>query len=144
MRRLILAALLAGLASGPVAAAEPAEGLWLVQDKDAKVRVGPCRDNAERLCGEIVWLQTPRDEHGAPKHDEHNKDPALRGRPILGLAIIRDFHAAGSGRWEGGKIYDPRSGKTYASKLQVEPDGTLRVDGCVLSFCKRQTWTRAQ
>jgi uncharacterized protein (DUF2147 family) len=56
--------------------------------------------------------------------------------------MIRDFSAAGPGRWEGGRIYDPKAGKTYASKIRVAPDGTLRVDGCVLMICKSQTWTR--
>ena len=144
MRRLILAAVLLSLAAGPALAADPAEGVWLVKKKDAKVRVAPCRDDAGLLCGEIVWLRDPQDpDDGKPKRDTHNPDPALRQRPLLGLAIIRDFHAAGPGRWKDGTIYDPHTGKTYASKMQVAPDGALRVDGCVLMFCQAQTWTPA-
>jgi uncharacterized protein (DUF2147 family) len=144
MRHLTLAAVLLSLAAGPAPAADPAEGLWLVKKKDAKVRVAPCRDHADLLCGEVVWLKDPQDpDGGSPKHDRHNPDPALRQRPILGLAIVRDFHAAGPGRWEGGKIYDPHTGKTYDSKLQAAPDGTLTVDGCVMMFCQSQTWTPA-
>jgi uncharacterized protein (DUF2147 family) len=142
---MILTTVLLSLAAGPTLSAEPAktgsaQGLWLVQDKDAKVRIGPCRERADRLCGEIVAVMPkPGDDADT---DTHNPDPALRRRPILGLLIIRDFEPAGPGRWEGGKIYDPHSGKTYASKMRLTPDGALRVDGCVLVFCQTQAWTR--
>ena len=138
MRSLIFAAAL-GLAATPSLAAGGAEGVWLVQDQTAKVRIGPCGARPEQLCGEIVWTH-PRPGEEAAKTDVHNPDPKLRERPILGLPLIRDFHAAGPGRWEGGKIYDPRSGKTYNSKMALEPDGTLKVDGCIAIFCKSQTW----
>jgi uncharacterized protein (DUF2147 family) len=146
MRRLILAATLLSLAAGRTLAADSArtgsaQGLWLVQDKDAKVRIGSCRDRPDRLCGEIVAVM-PKPGDDAADTDTHNPDPALRHRPILGLQIIRDFRPAGPGRWEDGKIYDPHSGKTYASKMRLAPDGALRVDGCVLMFCQSQAWVR--
>ena len=142
MLLLILAAA-ASLTAAPALAADPAEGVWLVQEKDAKVRIAPCPGHADRLCGEIVWLKAPLDEAGQPKRDRHNSEAKLRERPILGLTMIWDFHAAAPGRWEGGKIYDPHSGKTYSSKMRVTPEGALKVDGCVLMLCKTQTWTRA-
>lgn len=143
MRRLMLAAVALAFAAGPALAADPADGVWLVQAKDAKVRIGPCPGKPAQLCGDVIWLKTPNTPEGQPKHDEHNPDPKLRDRPIIGLMMIRDFHSVGSGRWEGGKIYDPHSGKTYNSKLRAAPDGTLKVDGCVMMFCQTQTWTRA-
>jgi uncharacterized protein (DUF2147 family) len=141
MRLLILAAAL-GLASGPALAAETAEGVWLVQDQTAKVRIGPCAGRADELCGDIVWLKAPKDEEGQLKRDDHNPDPKLKARPIMGLQLIRDFQPAGSGKWEGGKIYDPRSGKTYKSKMQLKGGGELEVDGCIAMFCQAQTWRR--
>lgn len=143
MRRLTLTALALGLAAGPALAADPAEGVWLTQAKDAKVRIAPCPAKAGQLCGEVVWLRVPNTPEGQPKHDEHNPDARLRGRPIIGLSMIRDFRPAGAGRWDGGTIYDPHSGKTYKSKMRVAADGTLKVDGCVMMFCQTQTWTRA-
>jgi uncharacterized protein (DUF2147 family) len=143
MRRPMLAALAFGLAAGPALAADPAEGIWLVQSKDAKVRIGPCPGHADQLCGEIAWIQSPRAEDGRPKSDENNPDPKLRKRAIVGMTLIRDFRSTGPGRWEGGRIYDPHSGKTYASKLRASEDGTLKVDGCVMMFCQTQVWTKA-
>jgi uncharacterized protein (DUF2147 family) len=139
MRSLIPALAVAAFAA-PAFAADPAEGLWLVQSGSAKVRIGPCAGRADRLCGAIAWVRDPKQ---AVAHDERNPDPALRARPIMGLLMIRDFKAAGSGRWTGGKIYDPETGKTYDSKLKVERDGTLKVEGCILMICKAQTWRRS-
>jgi uncharacterized protein (DUF2147 family) len=131
------------LAAPGARAAGPAEGVWLTQAADAKVRIGPCPAAPAKLCGAIVWLKAPRDETGQLKHDAHNPDPTQRARPLIGLAMIRDFEAAGAGRWDGGKIYDPRSGKTYASKIQISADGRLKVAGCVAIVCKTQIWTRS-
>jgi uncharacterized protein (DUF2147 family) len=124
-------------------AQDPAEGVWLVQGGDAKVRIGACAGAPAQLCGVIVWMDAPRDEQGQPKHDAHNPDPALRGRPLLGLQMISGFHATGPGQWEGGRIYDPHNGTSYDSKLRVAEDGRLKVSGCVSFLCKTQTWTRS-
>jgi uncharacterized protein (DUF2147 family) len=141
MRLLILAAALS-LAAAPALAADTVEGVWLVQDQSAKVRIAPCPGRAEQLCGDIVWLRAPLDEAGQPKRDVHNPDAKLKARPLMGLTMIRDFRAAGPGHWDGGKIYDPRSGKIYNSKMQLKPAGELRVDGCIAMFCQGQTWRR--
>ncbi|ACG79263.1 conserved hypothetical protein [Phenylobacterium zucineum HLK1] len=124
------------LAGAPALAAGPVEGEWLTQAGTAKVRIGPCPARTDRLCGQVSWLKQP------DVKDTANPDPALRGRPVLGLTMIRDFKADGPGRWKGGKIYDPQSGKTYDSRLRLNPDGTLRVEGCVLMVCQGQTWRK--
>jgi uncharacterized protein (DUF2147 family) len=142
-RTVVITAAVLSLTAGAALAADPAEGVWLVQDKDARVRIGPCPGQAGQLCGEIVWLRAPTSADGQPKTDARNPDAALRDRPLIGLTMIRGFRPAGPGRWEGGKIYDPKSGKTYASKLRATQDGKLKVDGCVLMICKTQTWTQA-
>lgn len=121
-------------------AADPVQGTWLTPNGAAKVKVAPCGGS---MCGTVVWLKAPLDKAGKPVTDAANPDPNLRARPVVGLTLIRDFKAASAGRWTGGKIYDPKSGKTYASKLSANPDGTLKVEGCVAVVCQAQTWTRA-
>ncbi|TAJ72363.1 MAG: DUF2147 domain-containing protein [Phenylobacterium sp.] len=138
MRALILAAGLA-LAAAPALAADPVEGEWLTQSGTAKVRIGPCPGKADRMCGAISWLKNPADSKAL---DSNNPDPKLKTRTILGLPMIRDFKQAAPGRWTGGKIYDPNSGKTYDSKIAVGANGTLKVEGCVLMICQAQTWRR--
>ncbi|HEY3697610.1 DUF2147 domain-containing protein [Phenylobacterium sp.] len=138
----LVAALAAG-ALGEAQAAARIEGDWLAAGGDAKVRIGPCPAAPDRLCGAVVWLREPLDDDGTPRRDEKNPAPALRSRPVIGLNLIRDFRPSGPGRWTGGRIYDPRDGRTYDARLALKPDGTLKVDGCVLMFCRAQTWRRA-
>ena len=95
------------------------------------------------MCGTIVWLKNPHDKAGQPLKDANNPGAGLRGRPLIGLAMIRDFKPAGPGKWTGGKIYDPSAGKTYGSKMSLNGDGTLKVEGCVAVVCQAQTWKRA-
>src|SRR5688500_9344236 len=127
MRSLLLAVAVTAMAF-PAHAADPVEGEWLVQSGSAKVRIGPCAGRADRMCGLIFWVRDPKE---AAAKDANNPDPKLRTRPIMGLPLIRDFKAAGPGRWTGGKIYDPNNGKTYDSKLSLNRDGTLKVEGCI-------------
>jgi len=142
MRPLLLAAIAALAVAAPALAADPVEGDWLVQNHEARIRIGPCPTLPEDLCGVIDWLRAPTDAAGAPKRDVHNPNPALRSRPLMGLTLIWDFRRDAAGRWGEGKIYDPKSGKTYDSKLDLNSDGTLKVSGCVLMFCQTQTWKR--
>lgn len=136
MRPVLLAALFS-LAAAPALAADPVEGEWLTQSGSAKVKIGPCASNAQRMCGTVVWLKN------AGAKDSKNPDAKLRDRPILGMNLIRDFKPSAPGKWTGGKIYDPESGKTYDSKISANANGTLKVEGCVLVVCQAQTWKRS-
>jgi uncharacterized protein (DUF2147 family) len=95
------------------------------------------------MCGTVVWLKAPLDKAGRPVTDALNPDPSLRTRPVVGLQLIGDFKAERPGRWTGGRIYDPQTGRSYASKISLNPDGTLKVEGCVAVVCQAQTWKRA-
>lgn len=125
------------LAAAPAFAADPVEGDWLTQDKGGKVHIAACPGRADRLCGTTSWVKDP-----SKVLDAKNPNAALRSKPLLGQQVMRDFKPAGPGRWTGGKIYDPKTGKTYNSKLTAAANGTLKVEGCVLMVCQAQTWTR--
>src|SRR5206468_8598124 len=136
--RLLFAALPLLVLSGAAAAAAPAvQGLWLTDDHKGLVRIGPC---GASLCGTIAKVA---DTSGtAPTTDIHNPDARLRSRPILGLPVLSGFVDAGS-YWKG-RAYDPKSGKSYRSTLELNPDGSLKVSGCILFICESQRWTRAR
>ena len=121
----------------PAQAAVPVTGLWLTTEKDSIVEIAPC---GPALCGKIMRILKPS-PNGPPK-DTNNPDPALRGRPIQGLAILTGFNDAGK-NWQG-TAYDPRAGKSYRSYLTLLRDGTLEVKGCVGPFCRTKSWTRAR
>lgn len=66
---------------------------------------------------------------GAPRRDSRNPDPSLQHRPILGLELLIGYAWSGE-RWEG-EIYDPESGKTYKSYMEVNDDGLLAMRGYI-------------
>jgi uncharacterized protein (DUF2147 family) len=139
MRTLIAAAVLS-LAATPALAADPVEGDWLVQGGGAKVRIARCAGKPDRMCGVFTWLKS--EKPGQPLLDAKNPNPQLRSQRLVGSTFIRDFRRVSEGRWTGGKIYSPEEGKTYDSKIRINPDGTLKLEGCVLVVCQAQTWRR--
>lgn len=143
MRFAALALATAMLAAGPAFAADPAEGDWMIDDS-ARVHVAPCPEHADRLCGTLAWLKDPYDNNGGPSRDTKNPNPALRNRTMLGLPFIYDLKRVDTGRWTGGKVYDPDSGRTYSAKMHTHADGTLKFEGCVMVFCGARTWHRPQ
>ena len=124
--------------SAPAFADAPVEGRWVTEDKDAIVEIKPCGSS---ICGRIVkFLKRPPTEN--PK-DTKNPEVSLRNRPIMGLAVLSGFRPDDDDGQYKGKIYDPKSGKTYKSYLSKRRNGTLKVQGCVSVFCKTQTWRPA-
>lgn len=119
-------------------AAENVTGRWMTEDKSAVISIAPC---GIQMCGTIAQLlvNTP----GMPRTDVNNPDPALRSRPLEGLRIISGLSRNGV-RWEGGRIYDPLTGKSYKSYLQLTEGGVLKVAGCLAFICRAQRWTRAR
>ena len=66
---------------------------------------------------------------GAPRRDDLNPDESLRDRRMIGVNLLSDYTFDGN-RWQG-RIYDPESGKTYASNMQVGRDGNLKMRGYI-------------
>lgn len=126
-------------AAAPALAADPVAGEWLTPDGGSKVRIAACPGKPELMCGVVSWLSAAH----AKDLDTRNPDAALRKRPILGVSTLSGFKQAAPGKWAGGKLYDPASGKTYKGKISADPNGALKVEGCVLIVCQTQTWKRA-
>ncbi|MDK4680543.1 DUF2147 domain-containing protein [Kingella negevensis] len=78
----------------------------------------------------------------------NNVCPACSGnRPLVGLTVVTGLKAASETEFKDGKIYDPKSGKTYQSKATLSADGnTLKVRGFIgiSALGRTQTWTRVQ
>lgn len=136
MRAFLPLLVLGMAASAAHAAPAPVAGRWLTAEGKAIVEIAPC---GAQVCGRIARVLKPRP--GGPAVDANNPDASLRNRPIEGLTILSGFAPAGD-RWKG-RIYDPESGRTYRSELNVE-GGTLKVKGCWGPFCRTQDWTRAR
>ena len=113
-------------------------GIWVTEAGDAHVKIEDCGDGTP--CGRLVWFQSNK---GMTELDIYNPDYDLRGQPLLGTQIVWDFESKGD-KWKSGKIYDAGKGKIYKSKLSLNPDGSLKVRGCVGPICDGQNWTRLQ
>lgn len=139
--------------AAPLPAAADADailGFWQTQPTDKGYAHVEISSQDGRYEGRIVWLSEPDfppgdPEAGQPKADRLNPDRELRGRPIIGLALMRGFRYA-DGVWKGGRIYDPESGKTYKSSVKLAGDGSLRVRGYIgISLLGRtEVWVRAR
>ena len=128
--------LLALATPGAAFAAAPVTGRWITDDGKAIVTIGHC---GKTVCGRISRILAPTPD--GPPVDANNPDPKLRARPIQGLQVLSGFTADGDS-WKG-RIYSPEEGKTYRSVMRRSGPDTIKVKGCVLFFCKTQTWKRA-
>jgi uncharacterized protein (DUF2147 family) len=122
-------------------------GTWFNAEKDAKIDIYKVtyKNASYKYSGKVTWLKVPNDENDKPKTDKENPDPKLKTRPRLGLIVLTDLGFKGENKYEKGKIYDPKNGKTYS--CQAELDGKiLKLRGYIgVSLIGRTSeWTRAQ
>jgi len=136
---LVAVAMMFALTS-PVAALQSILGVWLTEERESRIEFVEC---GSALCGQIIWLQRERDEHGQPYRDVNNPNAALRDRPILGLTIFQNLVPDEESTGWRGTVYNPQDGDTYETIVFALPDGRLEVKGCVLSgfICNSEYWT---
>jgi uncharacterized protein (DUF2147 family) len=128
--------------SAVVAQASPIDGLWLIAEKNAHIRIGEFHG---AVCGRIVWVKDSLDTSGRLRRDRKNPDPGLRDRVMRDLVIVKDLAptSADGAHWKA-KVYDPRSGHTYSANLTLESPSQLKLRGYVgFSLFGRTTrWSR--
>lgn len=132
----ILPILAVGL-SMQVEAAEPGDevvGLW--NTGGSLLKIARTKDGGLEAVvlvlhpSEAVYVEgEPNGPVGAPRRDDLNPDPELRGRLLVGMDLLSGYVFDGK-KWEG-DIYDPESGKTYSSNMRVGKDGILKMRGYV-------------
>ena len=124
-------------------AAEPVAGRWVTAEQDGVILVAPCAGSGSKgaVCGTIERFLVPPPE-GEGQRDINNPDARLRTRKLLGLPILTGFVADGD-LWRG-RIYDPKSGKTYRSVIRRKGPNVLEVKGCIGPFCQTQIWRKAR
>ena len=139
MKKLILSILLASTFTiqQVQTAEESIVGYWLASDSIFEIK--NC-DGA--LCGEIVQIFVAEGVDPKSILDNNNMDPELQSRPLIGINVLEGFYGEFNSKntLKGGRIYNPRDGKTYKSKLHRLDNGNLRVEGCVLFFCGGDEW----
>lgn len=125
--------------SALTAAASP-YGLWLTQKQGVIVDVYACGSD---LCGRTVWLKKMTFKDGRDRLDRKNPDAALRARHWCGIEVITGVKAVSATEWEGGDIYDPKTGETFSFDMKQRGD-KMKVRGYlgVKLLGKSETWTR--
>ena len=117
-----------------VSYAQSVIGKWVTEGGDSQIEI---YQNGDKLDGKIVWL-----EKGDGQLDVHNPDKSMQSRKLVGTNILTGLTKKGD-KWEGGKIYNPRNGKTYKCSIWLEGNN-LKVRGYVAMFYETQTWTKSE
>ena len=112
--------------------AQSVVGKWVTEGGDSQVEI---YQNGDKLNGKIVWLKK-----GDGQLDVHNPDKKLQSRKLVGVNILTGLTKKGD-KWEGGKIYNPKNGKTYKCSIWLDGNN-LKVRGYLAMFYETQTWTR--
>jgi len=107
-------------------------GKWYTEAGDAQVEIYKAGD---KLNGKIIWLSK-----GPETKDTHNPDKKLQERKLMGVNILSGL-AKGKDKWEGGKIYNPKNGKSYKCTMWMEGE-SLKVRGYIGPFYETQTWSK--
>ena len=136
-RCVVAAAAFAALPTA-ASAAEPISGRWVTEEGDAIITIGKC---GQTTCGRISTFLVPPPD-GPDQRDIYNPDPAKKKRRLMGLPILTSF-AEEESLWRG-RIYDPKSGKSYRSVVRRKGPGAIEVKGCISFFCQTQIWKKAK
>jgi len=119
---------------------QSAVGTWkTIDDEDGKVKSHvEIFEQSGKLYGKIIKLINP--ESTICTECKGNK----KNQPIEGMEIMWALEKDSNTKWEGGKILDPKSGKVYKCKIELEDASTLNVRGFIgFSLLGRtQTWYR--
>ncbi len=142
MKNLIL--LIAFALVGNLAISQTCAGKWTTIDdgtgkKKSTVDLYKYKD---QLYGKITFLYPREGRPENPVCDKCTDD--RKGQPLVGLQIVRNLKWNGT-EWAGGTIVDPENGKTYTTKIWLDPDNPnkLYVRGYIGPFFRTQTWIRA-
>jgi len=109
--------------------ADDITGRWMSSDNKLEVEV---YKTGKEYKGKVVWIDDS-DDKNRPMNvrcDWKNPDEALRSRKIIGLVVMYGLvYNEEHHNWQGGKIYDPSSGKDWNAKACITKEGYLKVRG---------------
>jgi uncharacterized protein (DUF2147 family) len=116
-------------------------GKWKTVDDETGMENGIVEiyEKAGKVYGRIIEILEKEKKHfkcGMCEGEDKNK-------PVLGLVIIKGLKKKGD-FYEGGKVTDPKNGKSYHCKMNLEGKDKLIVRGYIgiSLFGRSQTWFR--
>lgn len=98
-----------------------ADGVWMRDDGNARVRIAPC---GSKLCATNLWIK------------DTSKGEEVGDRLIMSLGRKSDSELAGT-------AYDPKRDRTYTVTITVHRN-SLTMTGCILAglLCRDVNWMR--
>ena len=126
----------ADAAAADPAAASAIVGDWLVESRDAVIRIERIGDEYQ---GHILWqlhdTYGPEDGpalNGKIVTDRHNPDPALQSQPLTGLRLLKGLHYDPVGnKWIDGRVYNAENGRTYHCLVRLLHPNRLELRGFI-------------
>jgi uncharacterized protein (DUF2147 family) len=121
-------------------AADKIIGNWLNEEKDAKIEIYKSENT---YFGKLVWGDKIFEADGkTSRKDANNEDKELKKRDLLNLILLTNF-IFDDGSWTGGKVYDPKSGKTYSCTIKFKGE-KLEIRGYmgIALFGRTTIWSR--
>lgn len=116
-------------------------GKWLNSSGEGQIEI---YKKGDKYFGKLIWIKEPN-ENGKPKLDIKNPDAKLKSNPLVGLNIVKDFVYDGV-KWTDGKVYDPKTGKTYSGNMSMTGLNQLNMRGYIgISLIGRtENWKRVK
>jgi uncharacterized protein (DUF2147 family) len=116
-------------------------GKWKTVDDETGIENGIVEiyEKAGKVYGRIIEILEKEKKHFKCEMCEGED----KNKPVLGLVIIKGLKKKGD-FFEGGKITDPKNGKSYHCKMNLEGKDKLIVRGYIgiSLFGRSQTWFR--
>jgi uncharacterized protein (DUF2147 family) len=116
-------------------------GKWKTVDDETGMENGIVEiyEKAGKVYGRIIEILEKEKKHFKCEMCEGED----KNKPVLGLVIIKGLKKKGD-FYEGGKVTDPKNGKSYHCKMTLEGKDKLIVRGYIgiSLFGRSQTWFR--
>lgn len=116
-------------------------GYWLTAQKGSIIEF---KKNGEVYEGKVVWSKHAKGKDGKPLKDVNNPDKSKRNNPLHGTTMISGLkYNPKTDTYEGGKIYQPQTGRTFNCKVNLDKNkNVMQIVGGVGFISKTLTWTR--
>jgi uncharacterized protein (DUF2147 family) len=104
-------------------------GKWMSTDNKVLVEI---YKSSNDFRAKVLWFNDD-DDKSQPfyaRRDTKNPDISLRNRKISGMEVLHGLtFDPDEDRWEDGKIYDAKSGKTWSASVWITSENLLKVRG---------------
>jgi len=94
-------------------------GEWINEEKDTRIEI---YKEGEEYFGRLLWSEDLYEADGkTSRKDVRNTNEKLRGRNLLHVNLLNNF-VFSEDLWDDGKMYDPKSGKTYHCLIRLRQE----------------------